>query len=452
MNSGERRATVSLAMIFSLRMMGLFMVLPVFTLYAGDYDQYSPTLAGLAIGIYGLTQALFQIPFGLLSDRFGRKTMIIIGLLIFAAGSVFAALAHDIAWVIVGRALQGVGAISAVVIALAADLTRDNQRTKTMATIGMSIGVSFALSLIAGPLIAGVGGLASVFWVTAVLALSGIPVLIYIVPSPRQSPFHRDAQTLPSQLGRVLRDGQLLRLDVGIGLLHMVMTATFIALPLMLRDVAGIPADQHWLVYLFVLVCSMAAMVPAIIHADRHNRVKHVFLLAIVALGLSQWALQAYHSHLYWLLALLVVYMSAFNILEASLPSMVSRLAPADLKGTALGVYSTCQHFGAFCGGLLGGLVVAHIGVPAVFGACALLSLAWLLWAASMHNPPALSPYLLQLGTLDPGDVESLTRRLLAIEGVAEAVIVIDERKAYLKVEKKRLNAAALRAISVTNA
>ena len=452
MNAGERRAAASLAAIFALRMLGLFMVLPVFTLYADGYTQYTPALAGLAIGIYGLTQALFQIPFGMLSDRYGRKKLIIIGLLLFAAGSVLAALADSIVWVIVGRAVQGLGAISAVVIALAADLTRDNQRTKTMAVIGASIGVSFGAALVVGPLIAERAGLAGLFWVTAGLALGGIAVLVCLVPTPRQSPFHRDAQTLPSQFRRVLRDADLLRLDAGICLLHMIMTATFVALPLLLRDYGGVPTDRHWQIYLFMLVCSMAVMAPVILHADKHNRVKHAFLIAVAALGLAQWALLVRHDHLGWLLAFLVVYMSAFNILEASLPSLVSRLAPADLKGTALGVYSTCQHFGTFCGGVLGGLVVGYLGVPAVFGGCALLALGWLTWAAGMRNPRVLSSYLLSLGMVDSDNVDSLTRRLLAIDGVVEVVIVIDEQKAYLKVEKKCLDTAALRAISASRA
>ena len=268
MTADERRAAFWLAGVFSLRMLGLFMILPVFALYAERLRGNTPALAGLAIGIYGFSQALFQIPFGFLSDRYGRKRMIYLGLSIFAAGSVVAALADSIWGVILGRALQGGGAVSAAVMALAADLTREEHRIKVMAAIGITIGLSFAVSMIVGPVLNGWVGVPGIFWLTGLFALLGVAVVRFLVPDPLASRVHRDAEPVASQFGRVLFDGQLLRLNFGIFTLHLLLTATFVAVPLALRD-AGLPSDQHWEVYLPALVLSMAVMVPFVILAEK---------------------------------------------------------------------------------------------------------------------------------------------------------------------------------------
>lgn len=449
----ERRAAFSLAGIFSLRMLGLFMILPVFSLHAHEYVGYTPLLTGVAIGIYGLTQAMFQIPFGMLSDRIGRKKVIVGGLVVFVIGSVAAAMADTIWGVIGGRALQGFGAIAAAVLALTADLTREEQRTKAMAIIGISIGLAFALAMIIGPAVTSTAvGLPGLFWLTAILSLAGIAVLLFYVPDPAITRFHRDTEPVPAQFARILGNPQLLRLDAGILILHLIMTATFVTLPLALRDNAGIDPAQHWMVYLLVLTLSVVLMAPFVIFADRKNRLKHVFLGAVALLVVSEAGLFRYQSGVVELAALMVLYFTAFNILEATLPSLVSRLAPSDMKGTALGAYSTAQYLGAFIGGALGGWLHGRFGPSAAFALCAGLAVVWLVIAAGMRNPPPFSTRLLRLGPLSESAAAAATARLLAVEGVAEAVVVAEDGIAYLKVDRRKLDRRALRAISAASA
>ncbi|HEB98276.1 MAG TPA: MFS transporter, partial [Thiotrichales bacterium] len=355
MTAGERRAAGALAGIYSLRMLGLFLILPVFSLYGDRLEGATPALIGLAIGAYGITQALLQIPFGLLSDRIGRKPVIAGGLLLFALGSVVAANSHDIWGMILGRALQGSGAIAAAVMALAADLTREEHRTKAMAIIGISIGMSFSLALVAGPVVDHWIGLHGIFWLTAVLALAGIGILFLLVPNPERSSVHRDAEPVPAQFRRVLTDGQLLRLDFGILSLHSILTASFVALPLILRDHLGVPSNHHWWVYLPVMALSVVGMVPLVIQAEGKRRMKPVFVLSVVLVGIAELWLALWHDSLASVaLALFVLYVG-FNVLEATLPSLISKMAPPDSKGTAMGFYSSSQFLGAFIGGAGGG-------------------------------------------------------------------------------------------------
>ena len=451
MTADERRAAFWLAGVFSLRMLGLFMILPVFALYAEHLRGNTPALAGLAIGIYGFSQALFQIPFGFLSDRYGRKRMIYLGLLIFAAGSGVAALADSIHGVILGRALQGGGAVSAAVMALAADLTREEHRIKVMAVIGITIGVSFAASMILGPVLNGWIGVPGIFWLTGLLALLGIAVVRFRVPDPVESRIHRDAEPVAAQFGRVLLDTQLLRLNFGIFILHLLLTATFVAVPLALRD-AGLPSDQHWQVYLPALVLSMAAMVPFVIIAEKHRRLKPVFLGAILLLILTEFGLLALHATVLETAVLLLVFFTAFNLLEATLPSLIAKLAPPDAKGTAMGVYSSSQFLGAFAGGALGGWLRGLYGLQGVFTFATLAALAWLLAAWTMKNPRYLSSYLLNVGALDEAEARLLALRLAEVPGVAEAAVVATEGVAYLKVDRRALDEAALRACAAAEA
>ncbi len=444
MNAIARRATFGLAGIYALRMLGLFMVMPVFTLYATDLAGYTAALAGIAIGIYGLTQAALQIPFGLLSDRIGRKPVIAGGLVLFALGSAVAALADTMTGVIIGRALQGSGAVAAAVMAMAADLTPEEHRTKAMAVIGMSIGAAFFLSLIFGPVVGSSLGLAGIFWLTAAFSVAGLAILAAVVPTPTMSRVHRDAEPVPAQFGRILRDGQLLRLDAGILVLHGAMTATFLALPLALRDHLGIAAEHHWAVYAGVLVASVALMVPFVVLAERRRRIKPVFTGAVAALGLALAGLAAAHGHLWTLLPLLVLYFTAFNILEATLPSLVSKIAPAESKGTAMGVYSTSQFFGAFLGGVAGGWMLEHHGIAGAFAAGAAGAALWLVLAATMRTPSFLTSRLLNVGPLGQAEAAPLASRLAAIPGVAEAVVVAEEGVAYLKIDRKTLDEEAL--------
>jgi MFS family permease len=444
----ERRAALGLAAIFASRMLGLFLVLPIFTLYAEAYPDYSPALAGLAMGAYGLTQAVLQIPFGVLSDRLGRKPVITVGLVLFALGSAWAALADSLLGVVLGRALQGAGAIAGPVLALAADLTREEHRTKTMAVIGASIGLAFALALVGGPVLGRAVGLSGVFWVTAGLAVAGLAVLHLYVPTPAVSRVHRDAEPVPAQLAQVLTDGDLVRLDVGVLVLHFVMTAVFVALPFLLRDGLGIPAEGHWKVYLQVLLLSVLLMVPFIVLAERRRRLKEVFAGAVVVAALAQVGLMLPEPGLARVIALLVVYFAAFNVLEASLPSLVSRVAPAHGKGTAMGVFSTSQFLGAFFGGTTGGWLLGHGGTAAVFLACAGALSLWAVVAITMRAPRYLSSRLVPVGDVDDDQARRLTARLLAVTGVAEAVVVAEEGIAYLKVDRATLDESALAQLS----
>lgn len=445
---GERRAAFSLAAIFSTRMLGLFMVMPVFAAYADELSGATPLLIGLAIGAYGLTQALFQIPFGLLSDRIGRKPVITLGLILFALGSVVAANSSSIEWMIVGRLLQGAGAISAAVMALAADLSREEHRTKMMAIIGMSIGMSFALALVAGPVIAGWFGLSGMFWVIALLALAGIGILHLLVPNPTVSRVHRDSEPVPAQFKQVLTDAQLLRLDFGILILHMILTASFVVLPLVLRDNLGLDAMHHWWLYLPVLAASVLVMVPFVIQAESHRRMKPIFLAAIAMILVSELMLAEWHAGWFGVVAGLFVFYVGFNILEATLPSLISKVAPTASKGTAMGFYSSSQFFGAFVGGALGGWLHQHFGVTGVFLFCALGALAWLIIASSMKSPRYLTTKLVGVGDVDEREAQHLVRRFTEVRGVAEVVVIAEEGVAYLKVDRHALDEDALAAVT----
>ena len=449
MTASERRATLSLAAIFSTRMLGLFMILPVFALYAQHLEGSTPALMGLAIGIYGLFQAILGIPFGMISDKVGRKPVIVVGLIIFAIGSIVAAEATTIWGVIFGRALQGGGAIAAVVMALAADLTREEHRVKAMATIGASIGLSFTIALIAGPLLNRWIGVPGIFWLTAALGLVAIAVLYFWVPQPVRSSMHRDAEAVPAYFSTVLRDPQLLRLDFGVFALHLLLTASFVAVPIAMRDHAGLAADHHWMVYLGVMLVAIAVMVPFVIIAEKRRKMKQIFVGAVALLAVAELVLMAEWHSLTGIIFGLTLFFIAFNLLEATLPSLIAKITPPDKKGTAMGVYSSSQFFGAFCGGALGGWLYGAAGFDWVFGGCAMVALVWCGLAATMQPPRYLSSQLLNVGDMTPPEAELLAQKLARIPGVAEAVVIVEEGVAYLKVDKAVLDADALREFSV---
>ena len=384
MTSAERRAGVGLSSIFALRMFGLFLILPVFSIYAKDLPGGGDVaLVGFALGAYGLTQALLQIAYGIASDRFGRKPVIVAGLLLFVVGSFVAALAGDIYGIIAGRVLQGAGAISAAVTALAADLTRDQHLTKVMAMIGSSIGLVFALSMVGAPLLFAAIGMPGIFALTGALAILAIYVVLAVVPAAPAIPRR---PSWPSFV-EVLSHRQLLRMNFGVFTLHLVQTAMWVLLPSMLVRSGGLPVAEHWKVYLPAVLVSFVVMVPAIIAAEKHGRMKLVFNAAIALLLVVQIGFGFFGDSVYALAFWLMLFFIAFNVLEATQPSLISRLAPPHAKGAALGVYNTTQSLGLFLGGVLGGALAKHSGAPAVWVSCAVLALCWLVLGLSMSMP-----------------------------------------------------------------
>lgn len=446
MTSNERRSVISIALLYVTRMLGLFMVFPVFMLYGQELEGATSFLLGLAIGAYGLSQAIFQIPFGALSDRFGRKRLIHAGLLLFCLGSVVAALSTSIYGVILGRFLQGAGAIAGVLMALLSDQTSEDSRTKAMAVIGMSIGVSFSIALIAGPFVAQWSGLHGIFWLTAVMALLGMVWLHFLVPTSVQHTAHRDGLVFRDQLSEVLKDHDLLRLNFGIFALHLCLTALFVAVPRVLANQAGLPKDDHWFVYLTVMVLSFFAMVPFIILAEKKRKMKPVFLGAILLLMTALLSLLWTQTNLWFCWFSLFAFFMAFNLLEASLPSLVSKQCPAGGKGTAMGVYSTAQFLGAFVGGAVGGWVLNRFDESGIFVLCAAMCAAWWLVALSMRKPNPETSMTLPLSNLvDRRHAEQISAALSAVRGVEEAVVIFEDRVAYLKVIKDQLDVEGLK-------
>ena len=388
MTPSERRSSLGLALIFALRMLGLFLVVPVFELEASHYAGANPASIGMAMGVYGLTQAVLQLPLGMASDRWGRKRLIALGLLVFAVGSVIAAMATTIDGLLWGRAIQGAGAVSAAVTALLADQTRDVVRTKAMAMIGASIGLVFSLALIVSPLLAGWMGLSGMFWLVAVLALLAVVAIFVMVPP--EPALHRDA--VGGSLAEVLAHPALLRLNVGVFVLHAVQLAMWMVLPRMLVE-AGLVKEHHWYVYLPAVLGSFLVMGGVLFRMERKGKLKQVFLTSIVLVGLTQLALwwmsgsSAGAPSLWTLGLLLLVFFSGFNMLEASQPSLVSRQAPPQARGMALGVYNTLQSLGLFAGGAVGGILIKHSGPQMLFMASGVLMLLWLLVALGMTAP-----------------------------------------------------------------
>jgi predicted MFS family arabinose efflux permease len=434
MTAVELRASIGLSAIFGLRLLGMFVVLPVFAIYAEALPGgTSMTLVGIAIGAYGLTQAVLQIPFGWWSDRVGRKRVIYIGLVIFALGSFLAAAADNIYLIIAGRMLQGAGAISAAVIALTADLTRESQRTKAMAMIGSTIGLSFAVSLIASPWLNGVIGVPGIFALTGVLALAAMIIVWRVVPEVPEQRRGAGVSGL-AEFQRVLADPQLIRLNIGIFALHAVLMALFIVVPFALRN-AGLPVSAHWQVYLPVMLASFVLMMPAVLRSSRAPAIKPIFIGAVALLVLA-------HVLLPWLAAgkwaiglFLLLFFTPFNVLEAMLPSLTSRLAPPESKGTAIGLYSSVQFFGTFVGAAIGGYAYGRWGLTGVVIGDTALLVIWLWAALGMRVPLSLSSRTYTLPTIDGHEADALMRRLLAVPGVHEALVQAGDRTAYLKVD-----------------
>jgi MFS family permease len=439
MSSAEQRATISLAAIYGLRMLGMFLILPIFAIYAqtleGGQDH---TMIGLALGAYGLTQVLLQLPFGIASDKYGRKKVIYVGLLIFVVGSVVAAMGTDIMTVIIGRAIQGAGAVSAVVMALVADSTREEHRTKAMAAIGGTIGVTFALSLVAGPLLNEAIGVPGIFWMTAILSLFAIGVVKFLVPDPVDSHFHSDTETAPDKIKEVLRNTQLLRLNFGAFSLHAAQMAMFVVVPFALKETSGMNENQHWLVYLPVLTISFFMMLPAIIYGEKHAKLKPVFIGAVATMLLAQLLFAANIHHFWGVVIALFFYFIAFNLLEATLPSLISKMAPAASKGTAIGIHSTAQSLGIFIGAVAGGFLSGHYGYSSVFIFCSLLMGIWLISALGMKTPPSVKTKMYHVEVLDEKQATQLKQSVESLQGVEEVAMLAQESTLIVKINNQQ--------------
>lgn len=421
------------------------MVLPVLALFAEDLQGASPSTIGLAIGAYGFTQALLQIPFGWLSDRFGRKPVIFAGLLLFLAGSLLAAQADSIQGIIAGRILQGAGAIAGAITALLADLTRDQHRTKAMAMIGMGIGLAFCIAMVLGPLISGFWGLSGLFLSNGLMAVAAMLVLFLLVPTPIHSRRDLNSRVNADVFKDVFANTQLLRHIIGIFALHFVLMALFVMVPGLIESSAGLMPSQHGWVYLVVMVASLATVIPFIIYSERQRQLKRCYTLAIVLLVTSFALMYQGQISSTLLYAGLFVFFAGFNFLEASLPSLVSKLSPAGTRGTAMGVYSTGQFLGAALGGSLGGLAMQHWGVTGVLLLCTIPTALWWWLSVTMQQPPYVSSMVMALRPSEEGDAHAMSDQLAVIPGVREVTVLAEERTAYLKVDKHSLDWSALK-------
>ena len=436
MNSVEKRAILGVGGIFALRMVGLFMIVPVFSVYGNNYAHATPFLIGLAVGIYGLGQAIFQIPMSLAADKFPRKPIIFLGLILFAIGGIIAANATDIYEVIIGRALAGSGAVSAVLMALLADVTREEMRTKAMATMGLTIATSIMLAFAFGPLLVGSLGISGLFWLTAGFAVLAM-LLLMIVPTPLRVLKHNlDNKSIGEQLATVLKIGDLNRLHIGIFALHLTMTAIFVILPHQLNEVMGLSVRQQGMVYLPLLFIGFAVAIPFIIIAEKKRKMRQVFLgaLALITAALAILALGS-QAGIGIILGLLLYFMG-FNLIEATIPSWISKRAPVANKATAMGISSSSQFFGAFVGGAMGGLLLSQPSLLA-WGILAVIMGVALLLIIPIAQPPYLSSTTVSI----PKNVnmQDWSRQMLAVDGVDELVVMAKEKVAYLKLDKTQL-------------
>ncbi|MGB8696056.1 MFS transporter [Acinetobacter sp.] len=439
MNALERRSTFALSSIFALRMLGLFMIIPVFSVAGQSYQGATPALIGLAVGVYGLTQAILQIPFSLLADRFSRKPLVVLGLLLFALGGAIAAMSETIYGVIIGRAIAGGGAVSAVVMALLADVTREEQRSKAMGVMGMSIGFSFMLAFSLGPWLTSLVGISGLFWVTTIMGLAAISMLLLV---PKVTRHHKNYQQgYLAQLKQVLKMGDLNRLHVSVFALHLLLTAMFIYMPSQLIQFADIPLASHGLVYLPLLVISLFFAFPSIILAEKYRKMRGIFLTAIGGIILGLLVLIFGYESKYILLAGLGFFFIAFNVMEALLPSWLSKSAPIQSKATAMGVNASSQFLGAFFGGMIGGQLLLLNNTALGWSILSGIAIVWLLISFGLAQPRYLSSLVLRLP--ETKQTDEWTSQLLAIRGIEEVVVMSDQQFAYVKIDKQLINEAA---------
>ncbi|MFV5490249.1 MFS transporter [Acinetobacter sp. ASP199] len=439
MNALERRSTFALSSIFALRMLGLFMIIPVFSVAGQSYEYATPALIGLAVGVYGLTQAILQIPFSLLADRFSRKPLVVLGLLLFALGGAIAAMSDTIYGVIIGRAIAGGGAVSAVVMALLADVTREENRMKAMATMGMSIGLSFVVAFTLGPWLTGLVGISGLFWVTTVMGLAAIAMLLMV---PKVTRHHRNFQQgYLKQLKQVLKMGDLNRLHVSVFSLHLLLTAMFIYVPSQLIEFANIPLASHGWVYLPLLVISLFFAFPSIILAEKYRKMRGIFLTAIAGIIVGLLVLIFGFESKYILLTGLGIFFIAFNVMEALLPSWLSKVAPIQSKATAMGVNASSQFLGAFFGGTLGGQLLLLNDTSMGWSILTAVAIIWLLISFGLAQPRYLSSLVLSLP--ENRQTDEWTSQLLSIHGIEEVVVMPEQQVAYVKVDKQQINDTA---------
>ncbi len=426
------------------------MLIPVFTVYAPNLTYATPTLIGIALGSYGLSQGLLQMPMGLLSDRFGRKPILAIGLLLFAAGSLLGGITDSIYGMIAARILQGMGAIGSVLIALMADLTPDEQRTKAMAVIGATIGLSFSLAMVVSPTITHYFGLSGIFYLTAILATLGLVFVFVVVPTPVKEPFHFDSEISPALLKPVLQNPHLQRLNIGIFCQHFILTSTFFAIPILLQQqIEAGQLEKSWHFYLPLMVFSFLAMMPFIIVAERKKQVKPVFVGAVTLIALCQFILIFTHSYWIAICLLLFFYFIAFNFLEASLPSLVSRQASAVNKGTAMGIYSSCQFLGIFAGGALAGIVYEGFNSTGLFVVNSLVGLLWMGVAVLMKPYVYFSTLIIKQPEVAPSE-SNLKSKLKAIPGVVEVSFVPEENNIYLRLNHAQYESGSVERLIAT--
>ena len=439
MNALERRSTFALSSIFALRMLGLFMIVPVFSVAGQSYQYATPALIGLAVGVYGLTQAILQIPFSLIADRFSRKPLIILGLLLFALGGAVAAMSDTIYGVIIGRAIAGGGAVSAVVMALLADVTREENRTKAMATMGMSIGVSFMVAFSLGPWLTTLVGISGLFWVTTIMGLLAI-FMLFMVPSTTRH--HKNFQQgYFNQLKQVLKMKDLNRLHISVFALHLLLTAMFIYVPSQLIEFADIPLAKHGLIYLPLLVISLFFAFPSIILAEKYRKMRGIFLTAIAGIIAGLAVMIFGFESKYILLLGLGLFFIAFNVMEALLPSWLSKAAPIQSKATAMGVNASGQFLGAFCGGILGGQLNMLGNTTLGWSILTAIALVWLVISFGLSQPRYLSSLVFSLP--ETKQTDEWTSQLLAIRGIEEVVVMPEQQVAYVKVDKQQIDDAA---------
>lgn len=439
MNPQETRAAISLALVYVLRMLGLFMVIPVLAIAAVEYPDYSPLLVGLAIGGYGLTQAILQIPMGVLSDKWGRKPVIYMGLCFFAIGSLIAANADTMAMLTVGRILQGAGAIAGAVIALAADVTRESERAKVMAIIGVSIGFSFYVALLTGPIIAGYYGIQGIFWITAILALCCLPLVKFGVPNPEASSPSGDALPQLSQLKNLAKDPSLWRLNASVLTVHLLITCFFVQVPTLLIQ-ASFGLDEHWKIYTPILFISILILVVLMkVCKPLQTSTSFIISLALMASGFGLLLLPEVN----WLIIIVAgtLFFGGFNYMEAHMPVMVSSIAPAGKKGSAMGIYASCQFFGAFLGGLISGLLTGWLGPKLALVACLVFIAVAMCMVLGLQKATKIKRMTLAIQNSNGDKLATnkiqLESDFAKLDGVQEVFVDVEKNAVYLKVDSK---------------